>query len=110
MTEQVEFLECFIAKHASSIMNPRTLQAKVMSSVEESSLVEYQLVPTYELPPEPQTLKERVIHPSEFLIEFKDYGNTLKISQHENHTKEVSPRLEPLKEWLMEVKCSFEAI
>jgi hypothetical protein len=81
-----------------------------MSSVEESSLVESQLVPTYELPPEPQTSKERVIHPLEFLIEFKDYGNTLKISRHEKLTKEVSPRLEPSKEWLMEVKCSSKAI
>ena len=43
-------------------------------------------------------------------IEFKDYGNTSKLSWHEKHTKEVSPIVEPSKEWLMEVKCSSEAI
>ena len=85
-----------------------------MSSVEESSLVESKLVPllglTYEPPPEPRTPKEQVIHPLEFPIKFVDYGNTSKLSWHEKHTKEVSPRVEPSKEWLMEVKCSSEAI
>jgi hypothetical protein len=37
MMEQVEFLECFITKHTSSIMRTKPLQAKVMSSVKESS-------------------------------------------------------------------------
>jgi hypothetical protein len=114
MTEQVEFLERFIAKHASSIIKPRTLQAKVMLSVEESSFVESNHIPsigsTYEPPLEPRTLKEIMLHPSEFPIEFEDYGNTSKISQHEKHTKEVSPRVEPSKEWLMKVKRSSEAI
>jgi hypothetical protein len=55
-------------------------------------------------------LKERLIHLSEFLIELRDYGNTSKISQHEKRTKEVSFKVEPSKEWLMEVKCSSEAI
>jgi hypothetical protein len=55
-------------------------------------------------------LKERVLHSSEFPIKFEDYGNTSKISWHEKHTKEVSPRMEQPKEWLMEVKCSSEAI
>jgi len=41
-----------------------------------------------------------MLHPLEFPIKFKDYGNTSKISWHEKHTKEVSPRL----------KRSFEAI
>jgi hypothetical protein len=39
MTEQVEFLKHFIAKHTSSIIRIKLLQAKVMSSVEESSSV-----------------------------------------------------------------------
>jgi hypothetical protein len=65
---------------------------------------------THEPSPEPRTPKERVFHPSEYPIEFKDYGNTSKISRHEKHTKKVSPRVEPSKEWLMEVKHSSEAI
>jgi hypothetical protein len=51
-----------------------------MSSVEESSLVKSKHVPsldlTHEPLPEPQTQKERLIHPLEFPIEFKDYGST----------------------------------
>jgi ABC-type sugar transport system substrate-binding protein len=39
MTEQVEFLENFIAKHAS-IIRTNPPEAKVMSSVEESASVE----------------------------------------------------------------------
>jgi hypothetical protein len=93
MTEQVEFIEHFIAKHTSSVIKTKPLEAKVMSSVDESSLVESKLAPslgsTYEPPPEPRTPKERVIHPSEFSIKFKDYGNTSKLSQHENHIEEV---------------------
>jgi hypothetical protein len=46
MTEQVEFLEHFIAKHTSSIVRTKPLQAKVMSSVEESSLDKSKLVPS----------------------------------------------------------------
>jgi hypothetical protein len=78
-----------------------------MSSVEVSSSVESKLVPsldsTHEPSPEPRIPKERVLHPSEFPIKFEDYGNTSKISWHEKHTKELSPRMEPPKEWLMEV-------
>jgi hypothetical protein len=88
-----------------------------MSSVEESSSVETKHIPslgsTYEPPPKLRTPKERVIHPSEFPIEFKDYGNTSKLLRHEKLThpsEEVSPRVNLSKEWLMEVKCSFEAI
>ena len=88
-----------------------------MSSVEESSLVESKLIPflgsTHEPTTEPRTPKERVIHPLEFPIEFRDYGNTLKYHGHEKLTlpsKEDSPRVNPSKEWLMEVKCSSEAI
>jgi hypothetical protein len=33
MTEQVEFIEHFIDKHTFSVINPRTLQETVMSSV-----------------------------------------------------------------------------
>ena len=71
-----------------------------MSSVDESSLVESKPIPsldlTHEPSPEPRTLKERVLHPSEFPIKLEDYGNTLKLSWHEEHTKEVSPRVESL--------------
>jgi len=62
MTEQVEFLENFIDRHTSSVIRTKPLQAKVMSSVEESSLIESKLIPTlgltYEPPPKPQTPKE----------------------------------------------------
>ena len=51
-----------------------------------------------------------MLHPSEFPIKFEDYGNTPKLSWHKKHTKEVSPRAEPSKEWLIEVKCSSKAI
>ena len=88
-----------------------------MSSVEESSLVKSKHVAsldsTHELSPEPRTPKETLIHPSEFPIEFGDYGNTLKYFGHEKLTcpsKEVSPKIEPSKEWLLEVKHSSEAI
>jgi hypothetical protein len=114
MMEQVEFLEHFIDKHFSSIIRTKSLQVKVMSSVEESSPVESKPIPsldsTCEPSPKPRTPKERLIHPSEFPIKFEDYGNTSKISRHEKHIKEVSPKVEPSKEWLMEVKHSFEAI
>ena len=84
MTEQVEFLEHFIEKHSSFVIRTKSLQAKVMSSVEESSPVKSKTIPsldsTHEPSPKPQTLKERVVHPSEFSIEFKDYGNTSKLS------------------------------
>ena len=71
-----------------------------MLSVEESSSIESKHMPslgsTHEPSPEPRTLKERVLHPSEFPIKLEDYGNTLKLSWHEEHTKEVSPRVESL--------------
>ena len=40
MMEQVKFLENFLERHTSSVIKTRTLQAKVMLSVEESSSVE----------------------------------------------------------------------
>jgi len=114
MMEQVEFLENFIDRHTSSIIRTKPLQAKVMSSVEESSSVETKHIPslgsTLEPSPEPRTSKERIIHPSEFPIKFEDPGNTSKLSWHKKHSKEVSPRAEPSKEWLMKVKRSSEAI
>ena len=86
---------------------------KVLSSVEESSSIETKhirsLGSTHEPSPEPWTPKERVIHPLEFPIEFKDYGNTLKHFWHNPH-EEAPPKVEPLKEWLMEVKRSSKAI
>jgi hypothetical protein len=44
-------------------------------------------------------------------IEFKDYGNTLKLLRHEKltHPPKVSPKIPP-KEWVMEVKRSSKAI
>ena len=73
-----------------------------MSSVEESSLVEYKPIPyldlTHEPSPEPRTPKERVIHPSEFPIKFWDYGNTSKYFGLKKLTcpsEEVSPKIEP---------------
>jgi len=117
MMEQVEFLEHFIAIHTSFIVRTKPFQAKVMSSVEESVLVKSKLIPslgsTHEPSPKSRTTKERVIHPSEFPIEFKDYGNTSKLLMHEKLThppEEVSLRVNLSKEWLMEVKCSSEAI
>ena len=114
MAEQVEFLEHFIAKHTSSVIRTKPLQARVMSSVEESSSVEAKHIPsvglTHEPSPKPRTPKERVLHPLEFPIKLKDYGKTSKLSWHEEHTKEVFSRVEPSKEWLMEVKRSSKAI
>ena len=87
-----------------------------MSSVEESSLVESKPIPsldsTHEPSPEPRTPKEKLIHPSEFPIEFEDYGDTSKLLRHEKLThppEEVSPKIRP-KEWLMEVKHSSKVI
>ena len=84
-----------------------------MSSFEEPSSAESKLVAsldlTHEPSLEPRTPKERLIHPSKFPIEFEDYVNTSKLSWHEKHLEEVSPKIPP-KEWLMEVKRSSEAI
>ena len=54
-----------------------------------------------------------MIYPSEFPIELGDFGNTLKYFGHEKLTRpseEVSPKIEPSKKRLLEVKHSFEAI
>jgi len=55
--EQEKFLENFIDRHASSVIRTKPLQAKVMSSVEESSSVETKHIPslgsTLEPSPEP---------------------------------------------------------
>ena len=62
MMEQVKFLENFIDRHASSIIRTKPIHAKLMSSVEQSSLVESKHVAfldsTHEPSPEPQTPKE----------------------------------------------------
>jgi hypothetical protein len=114
---QVKFLKNFLESYTSPVMRNKTLQAKVMSSVEEYSLVESKpiasLDSTNEPSPEPRIPKERVIYPLEFPIEFRDYGNTSKLFRHEKLTQpheEVFPKIEPSKEWLMEVKRSSEAI
>ena len=105
MTEQVKFLENFLESYTSPIMRKRILQAKVMLSVKESSLVKSKLVPslvsTNEPSPKPQTLKERLIHPLEFPIKFGDYGNISKYYGHEKLSRpseQVSYKIEPLKE------------
>jgi hypothetical protein len=46
MTEQVEFLKDFIAKHTSFVIGIKPLQVKVMMSVEESSSVETKHIPS----------------------------------------------------------------
>ena len=68
-----------------------------MLSVEESSSVVSKPLPsldsTFVPSPEPQTLKEQVIHSLEFPIELEDYGNTSKLLWHEKlmfPSKEVS--------------------
>ena len=114
--EQVKFLEHFLEKYTSSIIETKPLHEKVMPSFEKPSSAKSKSVPsffldsTHEPSPEPRTSKERLIHPSEFPIEFGDYGNTLKLSWHEKRTKEVSSKVEPSKEWLMKVRCSSKAI
>ena len=112
--EQTKNLAHILEKLASSVIEPKPHQKKGMSSFEEPSSVESKLVPsldsTDEPSLEPQTLKETMLHSLDFPIEFKDYGNTSKLSWHEKHTKKRSPRAEPSKEWLMEVKHSSEAI
>ena len=50
-----------------------------------------------------------MLHPSEVPIKFEDYGNTSKHFWHNTH-EEASPKVEPSKEWLMEVKHYSEAI
>ena len=100
--EQKKILAHILEKHASSIVEPKPLQKKGMSSFQEPSSAESKLVPsldsTVEPSPDPRTPKKRVIHPSVFIIEFEDYGNTSKLSWHEKHIKEVSPRVNPSKE------------
>jgi hypothetical protein len=114
ITEQVKFLENSLDKHSFSIIKPKPVHEKVMSNSEEPSSVESKHIPsldsTHEPSPKPRTPKERVVHPSKFPIKFEDYGNYSKFSWHEKHTKEVSPKAKPSKEWLMEVKRSSEAI
>jgi hypothetical protein len=116
-TEQRKNLDHFLAKYASFIIEPKPLQKKGMLRFEEPSSAESKpipsLDPTVEPSPEPEIPKKGVIHPLEFLIEFDDYGRTSNLPWHEENTflsKEVSPNVEPSKEWLKEVKHSFEAI
>ena len=88
-----------------------------MLSVEESSPVKSKPMPsldsTHEPSTKPRTPKERVIYPSEFPIKFEDFGNTSKYYGHKKLSRpyeEVSPKIEPSKEWLFEVKRNSEAI
>ena len=50
----------------SSFEEPSSAESKPISSIPLDS--------THEPSPEPQTPKERVIHPSEFPIKFEDYS------------------------------------
>ena len=104
-TKQKKILAHIIEKHTSSVIRTKPLQAKVMSSVEESSLAESKPLPSVDLShepsPKPQTLKERLIHPLEFPIKFGDYGNISKYYGHEKLSRpseQVSYKIEPLKE------------
>jgi hypothetical protein len=121
----VKFLKNFLDKHTSSIIKTKPLQGKVILSFEEPSLAESKPITSLDLThvplPEPQTSKERVIHPLEFPIKFEDYGNTSKHFwlkkpktpprfHHFDPPEEASPKVEPSKEWLMKEKCSSEAI
>jgi hypothetical protein len=88
-----------------------------MSSFEEPSSAESLPLPSLDLTidrsPKPQTTKEGMLHPSDFLIAFEDYGRASNLPWHKENTflsKEVSPNAEPSKEWLMEVKHSSIAI
>jgi hypothetical protein len=53
MKEQVKFLENFLESYTSPVMRNKTLQAKVMSSVEESSLVKSKPIASQDLTNEP---------------------------------------------------------
>jgi hypothetical protein len=53
MMEQVKFLENFIDRHTSSVIRTKSLQAKVMLSIEESSLVESKPIPSLDWTNEP---------------------------------------------------------
>jgi hypothetical protein len=116
-TDQRKILDHILEKHASPIIKPNPLLKKDMSSFENPSSAEYLPLPPLDsiVEPslEPKTPKEGVIHPSEFSIKFEDYGRTSNLPWHEENiflSKEVSPNIEPSKEWLMEVKHSSEAI
>jgi hypothetical protein len=90
MMKQKKILTHILEKHAPSVKESKPLQKKSMSSFEEPSFAESKLIPsldsTVEPLPEARTLKERVIHHSEFTIEFEDYGNTSKFLRHEKLT------------------------
>ena len=90
MAEQKKILAHILEKHASSIVEPKPFQKKGMSSFEGPSLVRSKSIPslglTYEPSPKPRTPKETMLYPSEFPIEFEDYGNTSKYRGHEKFT------------------------
>jgi hypothetical protein len=112
--EQRKILDHILEKHASPVVKPNPHHKKGMSSFEELSSTESLPLPsldsTVEPSPEPQILKEGMLHPSEFPIEFEDYSRTLILSWHENHTSSKVSFKVSSKEWSMEVKCSFKAI
>jgi uncharacterized protein YaaR (DUF327 family) len=55
MTEQVKFVENFLESYTSPVMRNKTLQVKVMLSVEESSLVESKPIASLDSTNEPST-------------------------------------------------------
>jgi hypothetical protein len=85
-----------------------------MSSFEEPSSAKSLPLPSLdsnvEPSPEPRTPKEGMIHPSELSIEFEDYGRTLNLCWHKNHTSSKVSFNVLSKELSMEVKHSSEAI
>jgi hypothetical protein len=89
-TEQRKILDHILEKHASPVVKPKPLHKKGMSSFEEPSLAEYLPLPsldsTHEPSSKPETSKEGVIHPSEFSIEFEDYGRALDLPWHKENT------------------------
>ena len=98
--KQKKILAYILEKHASSVVEPKPLQKKGMSSSKEPSLVGSKSIPSlglnYEPSPEPRTPKETMLHPSKFPIKFEDYGNTSKYRGHEKLThppEEVSPKI-----------------
>jgi hypothetical protein len=95
--EGKKILDRILEKHTSSIVETKPLLEKAMSCVEESSSAESNPVPSPSIDssvrpsPEPQAPKEGVVlYPSDFPIEFDDFGNT---SIHSWHKKARTPSL-----------------
>jgi hypothetical protein len=88
--DQRKILDHILEKHTSPIVKPNPLHKKGMSSFEEPSSAKSLPSPfldlTVEPSPESRTPKEGILHPSEFLVEFEDYGRTSNLSWHKEKT------------------------